>query len=143
MAVIIAPAGVSAASFHTPTVFADPALPPAILADDIDPSTGNLRSILVGIHPVDSAVITRLRTRRGSGASVSEVGQRFDRVKKVDETILSQLRTEVDVMLQDLVDRRDIRIEQVLSEEDGDTARVFVEYTNLRTQAKPKRIQIA
>ena len=66
---VIPPAGVSRASFFTPVEFVSPAKPAAVLADDIDPKTGELRSLLRGLHPVDAAVITAMRTERGCAAS--------------------------------------------------------------------------
>ena len=134
--VVIPPAGISPIGVVAPVEFSSPARPPAILADDIDPATGELRSILRGIDPVDSQVVTRARTRRGSGASVAGVGHRFHDIDKVDEQVVMRARHEAELAFADLVERRDIRIDDIQAEEApgrGDGANLFMAYTNLRT----------
>jgi hypothetical protein len=129
---IVAAAGVSAASFGAPTEFVSPAKPPAILADNIDPSTGEYLSILSGIHPVDSHVITALRTERGSGVSVMATGQRFRDVRKVDDAFARRIQDECEIALAHLIERRDIRLEKLSVVEDSDTGHLYFEYYNLR-----------
>jgi hypothetical protein len=129
---IVAAAGVSAASFGAPTEFVSPAKPPAILADNIDPATGEYLSILSGIHPVDSHVITALRTHRGSGVSVMATGQRFRDVRKVDDAFARRIQDECEIALAHLIERRDIRLEKLSVVEDSDTGHLYFEYYNLR-----------
>ncbi len=131
---VIPPAGVSAASYFDPLTFVDPATPPIILGDDIDPETGELRSILSGIHPVDSAVIVAVRTVRGSGAAVQDVGHRLGDIKKVDDSTAKAIEQEFRRALQPLVDTRDIRIDKIEIEADPDTdsGSSFLAYTNLQ-----------
>lgn len=144
---IIAPVGVSPASYGAPTEFVSPAKPPAILADDIDPATGELRSILRGIHPVDAHVITALRTKRGSGVSVMATGQRFDDVRKIDDAFPRRIQDECERALSTLIDRGDIRLEKIAVIEDGDTGHLYFEYFNLRAtnrdQKRTLRLDVA
>ena len=142
--VIIPPAGVSPIGIVAPVEFSSPAKPPAILADDIDPTTGELRSILQGIHPIDSQVITRARTRRASGGSVQNVGNRFHEIEKVDDEMVTRARYECELAFAERVERRDIRIDDIEVEEAagiGDGANLFMAYTNLRT-GKPGRVRL-
>jgi hypothetical protein len=138
MPIIIQPAGISAAGTYTAVEVISPAKPPAILADDINPTTGELNSILSGIHPIDAAVITRIRTKRSSGASVNSIGHRFDRVKKIDESYETAIRYEAEQVFADLVFRGDIRVDKIAFSDTGDTGSIFFHYTNLRTNAAKK-----
>ena len=139
---IIAPAGTSAAGFGAPTEFVDPANPSAILGDNIDPATGELLSILSGIHPVDSHVITTLRTERGSGVSVMQFGQRFRSVRKIDDAFTRRIQDECELALQPLIDRGDIRLDKIFVVEDSDTGHLYFEYTNLRASNRDTKRRI-
>jgi hypothetical protein len=135
-AYVIPPAGVSAASFFTTTPFVDPARPPAILADDIDPKTGELRSLFTSVHPVDAAIQYQFRVKRGSGACVLEQGQAFDSIKKNTSSAPNDLRFEAQRILQPFVDRGDaeiVTLEVAGGEAEKDRGAVFVQYRNLRT----------
>ena len=143
---VIAPAGVSAAGLFAPAVFVDPALPPALLADDIalnNPfvADGDFASLLTFIHPVDAAVKTQFRLVRGSGAAVLEDGNKLSEIKKIGPTTASEIEDEYRRILQVLVDRGDVEIETIaieVGEDAPDLAAGFVEYTNLRTAKKVK-----
>ena len=136
---IIAPVGVSPASFGAPVEFVSPSKPPAILADDIDPATGELRSILRGIHPVDAHVITALRTERGSGVSVMATGQRFRDVRKIDDSFPRRIQDECELALATLIARGDIRLEKIAVVEDSDTGHLYFEYFNLRASNRHEK----
>lgn len=129
---IIAPAGVSAVSYGAPVEFISPAKPPAILADNIDASTGEFLSILSGIHPVDSHVITALRTERGSGVSVMQTGHRFRDIRKIDDASPRRLQDECELALAHLIERGDIRVEKIAVIEADAAGHLFFEYFNLR-----------
>ena len=141
--VIIPPAGVSPLGFFAPVEFVGPERPPAILADLIDPKTGDYRSILRGMHPVDSQVLTRVRTRRGTGASVRDIGNLFGTFELVDEHAPQQAKFEAQRMLDDLVVRGDISIDDVRADEltPGDGVALILFFTNLRTK-KPGKVAL-
>lgn len=129
---VIPPAGTPASAFQAST-FADPALPPGILADSINANTGELTSLLDGPHPVDAMVVHIARTRLGSGA-VATVGTTYHEIQKVDPTTTPtdiKFRTEQAYDL--LVKRGDIRIKSIVASADGDTGDVYMTYVNLRT----------
>lgn len=81
----IPPAGVTPASAFTATAHAASEPPVAILADLIDPATGDYRSIVDSATIADGLVVHLLRTQRGSGAAVLEFGQRFRELRNVTE----------------------------------------------------------
>lgn len=134
---VIPPAGTSAASFFTENII-DPAKPAAILADDIDYSTGDLNTILSGVHPIDAAFADQFKIQRGSGASVMEQGNDFHKIKKNLESTPRALRQEVDRIAAPFVARGDIRLDEVIAEAVTDTGEVVVSYINLRTQKAEK-----
>lgn len=143
--VVIPPAGTSAASLFTPVSYADPADPPVLLADDIDPATGELASLFTRIHPVDAMVVEAFRFERGSGAAVQNDGQRFLDIKKVGPSTARQMEDEARRVLQPLVDRQDVRIDTIKAEagvEASDLGALFLEYTNLRN-GRQSRFRIA
>lgn len=136
---IIPPAGVSAASFFTPGTIVDPAKPPAMLADDLDVATGELRSLFSRVHPVDAAVVEQLRLHRGSGAAVEDEGTLFRKFDKVYDNTAAAVEDEIRRALKPLVDRRDIRIDTVAVESGVDDPTMVAsvgEYTNLHTDER-------
>jgi hypothetical protein len=60
--------------------------PSSLLSDNVDPQSGDLCSFSRGVDPVDAAVLYALMVNRGSGPAVTDVGQRFALVKKMDES---------------------------------------------------------
>src|SRR6478736_2462236 len=76
--------------------------PVAFLADPIDPVTGDLLSIERGFYPTDADVITAIRTERGTGSAVEDVGQRYRDAKRVDPTLPEFLRQETALTLRHL-----------------------------------------
>lgn len=129
----IPPAGVSPAGFFVPVTHVALGEPVGILADPIDPKTGEYLSIERGFDPTDAAVLYALRVVRGSGSAVLETGQRFRDVTHVTDSTSSQLFQEVELALRHLVERGQIRLEQVISRAipGEDFAEVAVFYTNL------------
>jgi hypothetical protein len=79
----IPPAGHSPASAFTLIGHAVETLPVPILADAIDPKTGEYLSIEDSATIADGMVVTLLRTERDSGAAVQGFGQRFKELRHV------------------------------------------------------------
>jgi len=102
-----------------------------MLADPVDFVTGELLSIERGFDATDAAVITALRTLRGSGSAVSGVGHRFREAKLVTPQLASFFREEARLALAHLTSSRQIRIDLVETFAQGDTGEVQVHYTNL------------
>lgn len=142
---VILPAGVLSLGYADGVEFVSPASPPVFLADDIDPKTGEMNTILAGIDAVDATVINVLRTMRASGAAVLDFGHRFGTVKKVDDAAAETVRGLVEEAFAFLVQRGDIRIDSVDAEEFGDLkdgVAWFMSYTNLRSNRKPEKVRI-
>jgi hypothetical protein len=81
----IPPGGVSPASDPYLDVLAPQAPPPAILADRIDPVTGDFESLFVGRPLADAFAIDALRVQRGTGAAVRDLGNRFREITHVED----------------------------------------------------------
>ncbi|HEY4120897.1 MAG TPA: hypothetical protein VGM56_23700 [Byssovorax sp.] len=138
---LIPPAGLSPATLTAGVELVGPSKPPAILADDVDPMTGEYRSILRGVHPVDGMVVVALRTQRGTGAAVPDVGSDLAALDKVDDTLPQRIKFEIQAALASLVKQRLIRIDAIVTAADGDAASAYCEYTNLQTQ-KAQRVPV-
>jgi hypothetical protein len=130
-------AGVTPASFFLPVLFTAPNGVVGILADPIDVKTGEYLSIERGFDPTDASVLTAVRTVRGSGSSVENVGQRFADHQRVDPQLDRFMREEVRLTLKSLVDAGDIEIERVEVPPLGDSAETYIEWRNIaRDQAR-------
>ena len=79
----IPPAGFSPASAFTIVRHVEALAPVPILADSIDPKTGDYLSIEDSAGIADGLVVTLLRTERDSGAAVLGFGQRFKSLRNV------------------------------------------------------------
>ncbi len=130
---VIPPAGVSPAGFFVPVSYTAPGEPVGILADAVDPKTGEYLSLERGFDPTDAAVLTALRTVRGSGSAVLEVGQRFQDATHVTAATETFLFQEVELALRHLVRSGQIRLERVvvLADPKTDFAEVAIFYANL------------
>lgn len=127
---VIPPAGVSLAGFFMPVLYEDPGAPPGILADAIDPVTGDYLSIERGFDPTDAAVLTALTVQRGSGSAVETVGQRYQDLERVDDTAAQFLAAETERALKRLVDSRQVIVDSAALLGD-DWAEVHVSYRNV------------
>lgn len=101
------------------------------LADAIDPSTGDYRSILRGVDPIEAAALEALLVRRKSGSAVREDGMSFADLKKIDDTFESTLRAEIQYAWRRLIDARQIELSSIEIETENDTATVRIHFVNL------------
>ena len=67
--------------------------PPIVLADDIDPTTGEFISF-DGVHPVDAHVRYQFQVQAGTGAAVGRVGHRLFENEYINDTTESAIRIE-------------------------------------------------
>jgi hypothetical protein len=93
---MIPPAGTSPASAYEIAAINERKAAPLILADMIDPVTGDFASLTRGRPLADAYAIEALRVQRESGAAVRDVGNRFHELRHVEsnapETIASMVR---------------------------------------------------
>ena len=128
----IPPAAGPAAAF-TLNPFAEPARPPAILADKIDPESREYLSITEGYGIADGLVVTLLGTERGSGAAVGNLGQRFREVRYVEDNAGALLESLAVEALQPGRDAGVLRFDAIARVDAADPTAfvVDVDYTDL------------
>lgn len=141
---VIPPAGISPAGFFIAQNAADPGAPPGILADAIDPATGEYLSIRRGIDPIDAQVLHALRVRRASGASVMDDGQDFATIETLDDQAPALIEAKARLVLRRLIANRDIAIVALTKSVDlaGASGSVFLQYRNLRRRAAVTTLRI-
>lgn len=79
------PGGLSPASDPVVDDLAVQEPPPAILADRINPTTGDFESLFLGRPLADAFAIEALRVQRGTGAAVRDLGNRFRELTHVED----------------------------------------------------------
>ena len=141
MPIVIPPAGLTPAGFFVAQTFVDPTKPPGILAYARDPKTGEFLSIVKGMDPIDAQVIDALKVKRGSGASVSEDGQTFDDIQKIDESTSTLIESKTRTSLKRLTDRGDIAIASLAPFVDSasQSGSVALQFKNLRARGPQAR----
>lgn len=80
----VPPSGISPAASFELNGFEPELPPPAILADKIDPHTGDFSSLTEGYGIADGLALHLLSVQRGSGAAVRGFGHRFREITHVD-----------------------------------------------------------
>lgn len=136
MPFVVPQAGITPAVYFLPVNFKTTGVPLGMLADPIDFATGELLSIERGFDPTDLAVITALRTVRGSGSAVEDVGQRFADAKLITPQLEAFFREEVRLALDHLTSSKQIRVESVTVVTENDAGEVQVEYFNIARNAQ-------
>lgn len=126
----VLPAETSLDGFFLEERFVDETKPPGILADAIDPRTGEYLSISRGFEPTDAAVLAALATKRGSGAAVETVGQRFEDIRMIDPSTPGAIRSEVDTALSRLIVDKQIALQSVVPLIGSDWAEAQIVYLN-------------
>jgi hypothetical protein len=135
----IPPAGTSPASAYDIIAHAVQEQPPAILADRIDPLTGEFESLVSGRGLADAMVIEAVRVQRGTGASVREEGNRFREVGYVDTTNAEVVESMTREALRPAEEAGVLRLVSVTVEpdaEDGSQLDTVIEYRDLLAPEK-------
>lgn len=78
------PAGISPASDPVTSTIGAQSPAPAILADRIDPETGDFESLFTGRPLADAFALEALTVQRGTGAAVRDLGNRFRELTHVE-----------------------------------------------------------
>jgi len=135
-------AGLAPAGLFVPQLFADPSGPAAILADAIDPRTGEYMSIAKGMDPVDQQVLIAMGQVKNSGVALAHDGNEYSKIRKLDESAARLIDAETRRCFERLVAQRDIAIEKVYAsaDPDSDAAGVGLNFRNLRTSTKRRRV---
>jgi hypothetical protein len=78
------PASTSPASAFELLAIAEQKAPPVILADAIDPVTGDYASLTESANLADAFAIEAILVQRGTGAAVRDTGQRYREITHVE-----------------------------------------------------------
>ena len=134
--IVIAPCGLTPLGTYAPIEAIDAVKsPPAILADLVDPTTHELRSLTRSDDVVEAQVKIALSRVRGSGVSVTRIGQRFGDVRKLADDASVILKREAAFAMKPLVDRGLVEVESSEVTIGTDWFEVRVVWKNLRTSA--------
>lgn len=106
-----------------------PLVPIPILADHINPDTGEITNLLASRTPVDGAVIEGFRVDRGSGPAVLNVGHTLRRIRHTDDSSLAEVPTRARDAVVEMERLGLVRFE-------GATTELNEEQDGLRTVAK-------
>jgi hypothetical protein len=87
------PASTSPASAFEIADIIEQKAPPVILADMIDPVTGDFASLTRGRPLADAFAIEALRVQRGTGAAVRDSGNRFREVRNVESNAVEVIES--------------------------------------------------
>jgi hypothetical protein len=130
----IPPGGVTPASAFVEQRHARTAPPVAILADAIDPRTGEYLSLTRGATIADGLVVQLLRTERGTGAAVLEFGHRLRELRHVTsespELVESMVREALAPAIEAGVVRFD-RVEAAVAPGDATQVNTGIRYVDL------------
>lgn len=117
--------------------------PPAALtmALRLDPTTGELGSVLRGYHPIDHAFAYAFTVRHDAGVALGASGNRFHLIRKADQGAARALADEARRIAQPFIGRGWIALRRVAVEVAGDSGVLVVDYTNQVT-AKDETLRI-
>jgi len=128
------PAGITPAASFELAGFEPQLPPPVILADKIDPQTGEFASLVDGRTVAEGLVQHLLTVQRRTGASVRGFGHRLREIRHVDEHAAELVESYVREALQPGVDSGTIRLNRVEAEEDAEDptqVNATIEYLDL------------
>ena len=89
------------------------AAPPVILADYIDTETRDFASMLSTLDPIDAQVVIAITTKRGSGAAVMDVGTKLHEIRKIKESVRTDIIAEIKTALSKLITNKDITLKPI------------------------------
>ena len=110
--IIVPPSTTSALGGALPTVGVQLA-PPVILADYISPDTRDFVSMLETLDQIDAQVLIAITTKRGSGAAVMDVGHKLHEIRKIRESIQTDITAGIKLALKRLVTNGDITMKPI------------------------------
>lgn len=141
MSLLIPPAGTSPLSAYTPPRPGALLPAPFIMADKIDPATGDLASLLEGADPTDAQIQWQFTVRQNSGAALGVNGHRLHLIKKATDGAKVQLEDEAKRVMRPFVQRGDVKDLEITAGVVGDstaTAAVEIACTNVYTEQRAR-----
>lgn len=133
---IVPPAGISPAATFQPWSPVAGTPPPQILAEKRDPTTGELLSLFEGAPPVVALLVEQLRTVRGSGASVADVGTAIADIRYNDDQAPAKLLAEMHRILDPMVAAGQLQVLELdvaAGPAEGDLGAVYLRFRDLVT----------
>lgn len=134
----IPPGGTSPAAAFDVQAFAVQIAPAAILADSIDPITGDYTSLVQGRPLADAYAIEALRVQRGTGAAVRDQGNRYRELTHVDDEAIELVESMTREAFADAEQAGVARLVRVVAEADeSDPAQIntYLEFRDLLAPA--------
>jgi len=135
----IPPSGITPAASFELAGFAAQLPAPAILADEIDPETGDFASLTRSRAIADGMVLYLTKVERGSGAGVLNRGHRLREVRHVDEQAPELIESHVREALSPAVESGTIRFESIgyeVDDRDGTQTNGEVRFKDLLAPRK-------
>lgn len=102
-----------------------------VLADAIDPDTGEYLSILSGFDPLDAWVMQQFMVTRGSGSAVLEHGKDFSDVTHQTPWHEEVFRQEILRPLKPVIESKEIVVKRVEVRAEGDALVGYLTYRNV------------
>lgn len=130
----VPPSGITPAASFELAGFEPQLPPPTILADKLDPATGDFASLTETRTVADGLVTYLLGVRRGSGAAQRSFGHRFREIRHADEQAPELLESFCREALQPGIDSETIRFRRVEAEidaGDGTQVNATIDYVDL------------
>lgn len=141
----IPPGGLSPVSESDAVDFTPQEPPPAILADRINPLTGDFESLFRGRPLADAFAIEALRVQRGTGAAARELGNRYRELTHVEDEAVEIVESMTAEAFTDAEAAGVARLERVtvgVDEADPSQVSTVVEFRDLLApaDAAPRRL---
>ena len=111
------------------------AAPPVILADYISPDTRDFVSMLYTFDPIDAQVVIAITTKRGSGAAVSDTGHKLHNIKKIRDSITTEITAEIKTALKRLLTNGDITLKPITFDVDQGSQQVETQISWINNRA--------
>ena len=96
--------------------------PVPILADLIDPVTGDFADLLRSAKVSDGLLVEAYRVERGSGPAVNEVGHTLRKVRHTDEGAVAEIKARAVKPVEELADAGVLELRSISVEVDEDEA---------------------
>ncbi|MFZ5896803.1 MAG: hypothetical protein ACOY0T_37450 [Myxococcota bacterium] len=112
-----------------------PVGPVPILADYVDPETGDIIDLLRTRTPVDGALIEGLRVERNSGPAVALVGHTMREIRHLDDTSVAESASRAREGYRELERLGLLRTSKVEVNTDNDAMEISVEIVDLTVAA--------
>lgn len=141
MALVVLAIGFHRLGLDGPPVYDPLPAAPVLAAEAFSQKTKDLASVTEGADPIDAQVQEALMRLRASGAAITQDGQRFLDVRKLDENAPTLLEREARTALARLVNNGDITIDaaRVVQDSSGQWGEVFIDLFNNRIPNSKKQ----